>query len=68
MLDIKDKFITQKKYHTRRKDQIKYIVIHDTGNTGKGQDQEANFKWFNESKVESSQQFIVDDQDSKNYG
>ena len=58
---IEDKFITQKKYHARRKDQIKYIVIHDTGNTGKGQDQEANFKWFNESTVESSQQFIVDD-------
>ncbi len=60
-MEIKDKFITQKKYHQRRPNQISYIVIHDTGNTGVGQDQLANFKWFNDSPVESSQQFIVDD-------
>ena len=41
--------------------EIKYIVVHDTGNTNKGADAEAHFKYFNTADRSSSADFFVDD-------
>lgn len=38
-----------------------YIVIHDTGNTSKGANSEAHFKYFNSNDIGSSADFFVDD-------
>ncbi len=40
---------------------IKYIVIHDTGNTGKGADAESHYRYFNGGDRGSSADFFVDD-------
>ena len=40
---------------------IKYIVIHDTGNKGKGADASAHFNYFNGGNRNSSADFFVDD-------
>lgn len=40
---------------------IKYIAIHDTGNTGKGADAEAHFKYFNAKDRGASAHYFVDD-------
>lgn len=40
---------------------IKYIVIHDTGNTGKGANASAHFNYFNGGNRNSSADFFVDD-------
>lgn len=39
---------------------IKYIVIHDTGNTGKGADALSHFNYFNGGNRGSSADFFVD--------
>ena len=46
---------------TKRSSQPKYIVIHDTGNTGKGANANAHFKYFNGGDRNSSADFFVDD-------
>ena len=44
-----------------RNDTIKYIVIHDTGNTGKGANADAHFTYFDTGNRGSSADFFVDD-------
>ena len=44
-----------------RKPEIKYIVIHDTGNKKKGADAMAHFNYFNGGNRNSSADFFVDD-------
>ena len=44
-----------------RKSKIEYIVIHDTGNKGKGADAIAHFNYFNGGDRQSSADFFVDD-------
>ncbi len=46
---------------SRRTDEIKYIVIHDTGNTGRGANAESHYKYFNGGNRGSSADFFVDD-------
>ncbi len=45
---------------SNRADSIKYIVIHDTGNTGKGSNAESHYKYFNGGNRGSSADFFVD--------
>ncbi len=40
---------------------IKYIVIHDTGNTSNGADADAHFSFFNSADRQSSAHYFVDD-------
>lgn len=47
--------------YSDRKGEIKYIVIHDTGNKGKGADAEAHYKYFNGEDRQSSAHYFVDD-------
>lgn len=46
---------------TARKQNPIYIVIHDTGNTGKGANANAHFNYFNGGNRNSSADFFVDD-------
>lgn len=45
---------------TARKSAIKYIVIHDTGNKGKGANASSHFNYFNGGNRNSSADFFVD--------
>lgn len=47
--------------HSLRRHAIEYIVIHDTGNTAKGADAEAHFRYFNSQNRNSSADIFVDD-------
>lgn len=44
-----------------RKEQIKYIVVHDTGNPSAGANAEAHFNYFNNDNRGSSADIFVDD-------
>ena len=44
-----------------RKEKIRYIVVHDTGNNGVGADAEAHFIYFNGADRNASADFFVDD-------
>ena len=46
---------------TPRSDSIKYIVVHDTGNTDKGADAERHYQYFNGGDRNSSADVFVDD-------
>lgn len=46
---------------TKRTGAIQYIVIHDTGNTGKGANADAHFNYFNGGDRQASADFFVDD-------
>ena len=46
----------------KRASDIRYIVIHDTGNKSKGADAEAHYKYFNGGDRSSSADFFVDDE------
>ena len=46
---------------TPRSGAIKYIVVHDTGNTGKGADAERHYQYFNGGDRNSSADVFVDD-------
>jgi N-acetylmuramoyl-L-alanine amidase CwlA len=60
-VDIIKKII---KYNTStRLDKIKYIVIHDTGNTSKGANAEMHYRFFNGGDRKSSADFFVDDKE-----
>lgn len=48
---------------TERSIQPEYIVIHDTGNTGRGSDANAHFNYFNSDDRQASADFFVDDKD-----
>lgn len=48
-------------YSDRQGQAIKYIVIHDTGNTGNGADAEAHFKFFDRANRGASAHYFVDD-------
>ena len=43
-----------------RTQEIRYIVIHDTGNPGKGADADAHFQYFNSADRQSSADIFVD--------
>lgn len=45
----------------KRTTEIKYIVIHDTGNKSKGANADSHFKYFNGGNRNSSADFFVDD-------
>lgn len=45
---------------TKRTGKIYYIVIHDTGNKGKGANADAHFKYFNGGNRNASADFFVD--------
>ena len=47
--------------YSKRTEPIKYIVIHDTGNTSKGANAESHYKYFNGGNRGSSADFFVDD-------
>ena len=46
---------------SKRSSAIKYIVIHDTGNEGKGANASSHFNYFNGGDRQSSADFFVDD-------
>jgi N-acetylmuramoyl-L-alanine amidase len=46
---------------TKRTQKPQYIVIHDTGNPGKGANADAHFTYFNGGDRQSSADFFVDD-------
>lgn len=46
---------------TRRSQKPVYIVIHDTGNTGKGANADSHYSYFNGGDRNSSADFFVDD-------
>ncbi len=46
---------------SRRSSAIKYIVVHDTGNTDKGADAERHYQYFNGGNHDSSADVFVDD-------
>ena len=48
-------------FSSRKGTPIKYIVIHDTGNTSKGADANAHFLFFNSADRKSSAHYFVDD-------
>jgi N-acetylmuramoyl-L-alanine amidase CwlA len=58
VLPIQKKLI---KYNFSSGNSPEYIVVHDTGNTGKGADAEAHFKYFNGGDRQSSAHYFVDD-------
>lgn len=59
-MDIIKRFIN---YNTssRKGTQIKYIVIHDTGNNSKGANAEAHYRYFNGGNRSASAHYFVDD-------
>lgn len=59
MLNIEKKQIAYNR--VSRNTEIKYIVIHDTGNKSKGANADAHFKYFNGGNRSSSADFFVDD-------
>ena len=46
---------------SRRSAAIKYIVVHDTGNTDRGADAERHYQYFNSGDHDSSADVFVDD-------
>lgn len=57
-----DKGIMQIGYnYSARREPIKYIVVHDTGNTSKGADAMAHYNYFNGGNRKSSADFFADD-------
>ncbi len=48
-------------FSSRQGTSIKYIVIHDTGNTSNGADANAHFSFFNSADRQSSAHYFVDD-------
>ena len=46
---------------TRRAQRPQYIVIHDTGNPGRGANADSHFRYFNGGNRNSSADFFVDD-------
>lgn len=47
--------------YSKRAEAIKYIAVHDTGNTGKGAGVDSHFNYFNSSDRGASADYFVDD-------
>lgn len=60
MLPIQKKIIKYN-YSSRNGRKIEYIVVHDTGNIGKGADVNSHFNFFNGADRQSSADYFVDD-------
>ena len=60
MLPI-SKMLIKYNYSSRGGRKIEYIVVHDTGNSGKGADVDAHFNFFNGADRQSSADYFVDD-------
>lgn len=60
-MEIEKKLITKNYTAGRSGEKIKYIVIHDTGNTSKGADAEAHFRYFDSENRNASAHYFVDD-------
>lgn len=59
MPDIQKKFV--KYNYSNRNSAIKYIVVHDTGNTGVGSNALAHYDYFNACNRGASADYFVDD-------
>ena len=59
MVKIEERQIAYNK--SKRTQKPIFIVIHDTGNTGKGADSDAHFAYFNSGNRSASADFFVDD-------
>ena len=59
-MQINEKLIKYN-FSSRKGTSIKYIVIHDTGNTSNGADANAHFSFFNSADRQSSAHYFVDD-------
>lgn len=55
------KMLIKYNYSARNGRKIEYIVIHDTGNTGKGAGVKSHFNFFNGADRQSSADYFVDD-------
>jgi N-acetylmuramoyl-L-alanine amidase len=60
MLNVTKKLI---KYNYSPGNDIKYIVVHDTGNKRKGADAYANYRYFNSKDRKASAHYFVDDKE-----
>ena len=60
MLPIQ-KMLIKYNYSSRNGRKIEYIVVHDTGNTGKGAGVKSHFNFFNGADRQSSADYFVDD-------
>ena len=58
MTTIEKKLI---KYNFSTGNEPKYIVVHDTGNPGKGADADAHYRYFNGGNRNASAHYFVDD-------
>lgn len=60
MIQINEKLVKYN-FSKRTNPTIKYIAIHDTGNTRTGADANAHFNYFNSADRQSSAHYFVDD-------
>lgn len=60
MIKINERLVKYN-YSSRGGEKIKYIVIHDTGNTGKKADADAHFNYLNTGNRGASAHYFVDD-------
>lgn len=51
-------------YSSRNNESIKYIVIHDTGNTSKGAGADNHYRYFNGGNRNASAHYFVDDKET----
>lgn len=58
-MEINEKLVKYN-FSSRKGSSIKYIVIHDTGNTSNGADANAHFSFFNSADRQSSAHYFVD--------
>lgn len=56
-----EKKLIKYNFSSRNGKKIEYIVIHDTGNTGKGANADAHFNYFNGGNRNASAHYFVDD-------
>ena len=61
MIKINEKLLTKYNFSSRNGEKIKYIVIHDTGNTGHKANADAHFNYFNSQDRRSSAHYFTDD-------
>lgn len=62
MIKIIKKLI-DKNYSNRDNQEIKYIVIHDTGNINTGANAEAHYNYFNNNNLDRSAHYFIDDKE-----
>ena len=58
---INQKLIEKNFTKGRGGNKIKYIVVHDTGNLGRGANAEAHYRYFNTTTRQASAHYVVDD-------